>query len=96
MSYTIVDDRTSEEKEKTRGFVVATDRFLSGWGEAAGRSLVAVPFSDADDCARVETRLRLRDEMLRVRIVGPAYRPHLHPGDHLHIYNLRDSFRYAL
>ena len=46
----IVDDRTESEVEETGGFVIATDSFMSGWGECenggrsnGGRSIVARP-----------------------------------------------------
>ena len=91
------DDRTDEEKAATIGFWVATDRFMSGWGHAPGRSIVAVPCVSADDAEKVERRLTLRPEMKRVRWVpGSRYRPQLATGDHLHIYNTQTSFRYAL
>lgn len=96
MEYTIQDDRTPEEKAKTIGFMVATDRFLSGWGNAPGRSIVAVPVVSFSDRETVENRLNLRNEMKRVRFVGPSYRPRLYPGDHLHIYNTKHSFRYPV
>ena len=93
----IRDDRTDEEKAATVGFMVATDRFMSGWGHAPGRSIVAVPCVSADDAATVERRLILRSEMKRVRWAsGNTYRPKLRAGDHLHIYNTQTSFRYAL
>ena len=96
-NYTIKDDRTREDVEKTKGFVVATDKFMSGWGSAPGKSYVAVPFISAEDRERIEIRMRRRPEMKRIRIVyGKKYRPSLHSGDHLHIYNIIDSFRYAL
>ena len=89
------DDRTLDEHVHTIGFWVATDSFMSGWGLAPGRSIVAVPFKDADDAATIEHRLRLRSEMKRIRMVGPDYCPRLYPGDHLHIYDFK-SFRYPL
>ena len=41
----IVDDRTESEVGETAAFVIATDSFMSGWGECenGGRSIVARP-----------------------------------------------------
>lgn len=87
------DDRTDEEKAATVGFVVATDRFMSGWGQAPGRSLVAVPVTSYEDQKDVTETLERRPEMLRVRFCMKTYRPRLYQGDHLHIYDTKDSFR---
>ena len=95
MSYTIKDDRTDAEKAVTIGFVVATDRGLSGWGGATGgRSIVARPIRDPEECDRVLRLFEDRAGFLRVRYAsGSAYKPRLHSGDHLHIYNF-DTFNY--
>ena len=92
----IEDDRTPEEKAATIGFWVATDSFMSGWGGGLRRSLVACPCVSSEDCDKVETRFRRRSEFKRVRFVGRDYRPKLSDGDHLHIYDTKSSFRYAL
>ena len=90
------DDRTFEDIQRTIGLVVATDRFMSGWGKAPRRSLVACPVVDDEDRERVERRFQLRSEFKRVRFVyGALYTPRLHQGDHLHVYGM-NSFRYAL
>ena len=98
----IKDDRTPEEKQATIGFMVATDDFMSGWGDAPRRSIVARPVKDDNDLKRVKLRFNLRPEFKRVKFVkgkatpaGLMYKPRLHPGDHLHIYSL-NSFTYSL
>jgi hypothetical protein len=91
----IEDDRTAEEKTATIGFWVATDRFMSGWGEALGTSYVACPVVDWNDADEVEKRFRSRSEFKRVRYCAKNWRPKLHDGDHLHIYAM-DSFRYPM
>jgi hypothetical protein len=96
-NYIIEDDRTTDEVNNTLGFVVATDKFMSGWGKAAGRSYVAVPFVSEEDKYKVLSRINRRSEMKRVReVYGKTYRPSMRSGDHLHIYNTKNSFRYAL
>lgn len=81
----IDDQRTDEDKAKTEGFVVATDSFMSGWGNAKSRSLFAVPFTTAEQAQIVLHNMECRSEMKRARIVGKDYRPKLSAGDHLSI-----------
>jgi hypothetical protein len=96
-NYEISDDRSTEEVAKTYGFVVANDKFMSGWGKAPGRSILAVPFVDEKDRDTILLRVEKRSEMKRVRIVyGKSYHPAMREGDHLHIYNTTTSFRYSL
>ena len=94
--YTIQDDRAEAEKDVTIGFVVATDKFMSGWGQArSGRSIVARPVRDTEECDRVMRLFEDRDEFKRVRYAsGREYKPRLRSGDHLHIYNF-DTFNYG-
>lgn len=94
--YMIKDDRTDAEKSVTIGFVVATDAFLSDWGSATrGRSIVARPVRDHEECDRVMMLFEDRDDFKRVRYAsGSKYKPRLHNGDHLHIYNF-DTFNYG-
>lgn len=93
---TIEDDRTEEEIKQTIGFWVATDKAMSGWGQAPRKSYVACPVTSADDSDIVEKRFRYRTEFIRVRyITGRRYYPKMREGDHLHIYNTK-SFRYDL
>lgn len=95
MSHAIQDDRTDTDKQVTIGFVVATDKFLSRWGKATGgRSIVARPVRDCEECDRVMRLFEDRDEFKRVRYAsGSEYKPRLHSGDHLHIYGF-DTFNY--
>ena len=85
------DRRTPEDKQRTVGFVVGTDRFMSGWGLAPGRSLFAVPFASWDDGKRIEEWMDSRGDMQRVRLVGKAYRPRMYAGDHLSIRGLMEG-----
>ena len=98
----VTDDRTPEEVSTTTGYVVATDRFLSG-ELCEGRSIVACPVTSDEDCEVVYRAFRKRPEFLRVRKGWTAgsgegnrdIRPRvtLRRGDHLHIYNTQTSFR---
>ena len=95
MPYTIQDDRTEADKDVTIGFVVATDKCLSGWGGATGgHSIVARPIRDTQECDRVVALFEDRDDFLRVRYAsGSEYKPRLQSEDHLHIYGF-DTFNY--
>jgi hypothetical protein len=85
----IVDDRTPEQVEQTAGYWVATDAFMSGWGGAQGRSLVACPVLKGETfgtmSARQEYRMSKRQEFKRLRWCCTI--PRLRAGDHLHIYS---------
>jgi hypothetical protein len=65
----ITDDRAPDEVDKTIGYVIATDRFLSGTS-CEGRSLVACPVTSDEDCEVVYRAFRKKPEFLRVRRKG--------------------------
>lgn len=88
------DHRSEEDKAATIGFVVATDSFMSGWGQAPGRSLFAVPFRTWAEGRIVSENMHARSEMKRVRVVGKDYRPRMRPGDHLSIRAMDDCARF--
>lgn len=95
--YKFEDDRTPLEVKQTLGFVVATDKFMSGWGAAPVSSVIAVPFVSEEDKENVLRRVNRRGEMKRVRVVyGEQYKSNLSKGCHLHIYDTTKSFRYSL
>lgn len=76
------DRRTPEQVKETVLYVVANDRFMSGWGLAPKRSLFAVACT-AETYEDVERRMRTRSEMKRVRVNSRL--PRVHDGDHLSI-----------
>ena len=95
MSYEIDDRRSAEDKEKTQGFVVANDSFMSGWGRASGRSIFAVPFGVEHNADFIIQNMEARSEMKYVRVsMGKNYRPKLRAGDHLSIRSMEDSSRF--
>ena len=74
-------------------YVVATDSFLSGWGQAPGRSLYALAIQEGEDPQPVLRKMEDRPEMKRPRIVlnltaAGLPKVRLHEGDHL---SVRDS-----
>jgi hypothetical protein len=81
----LADDRTEEVKNRPHLIVLGTDRFMSGWGMAEGGPSYAGWACDPGHVNAVESWVRQRGDQLRVRIVGPDYRPPGGPG-HCHIY----------
>lgn len=91
----VIDDcRTDDDKAATEGFVVATDSFMSGWGQAPARSFFAVPFRSPYEATIVLDNMEARSEMKRVRLAGKNYRPQLRSGDHLSIRAIDDCSRF--
>ena len=83
------DDRTKEEKELYPVIILATDRFMSGWGEASGGVSYAGWACAEGVVNKVESWVRSRREMKRVRIVGNDYRPR--GRGHCHIYVVKEG-----
>ena len=83
----IQDDRTHAEKQTHDTLIFAHDTFLSGWGECENNGISYCAWAarpeDVDD---VETWVRGRDDMKRVRLVSANHVPQLGPNDHYHIY----------
>ena len=89
------DDRTPEEKKTHPCIIIATDRFMSGWGKADGGPSYAGWACRVEDACAVEQWVRSRKEMIRVREVGSDYRPPAGEG-HCHIYVVRDGHPLSL
>lgn len=70
------DDRTEEQKSTHVWAWVGTDAFMTGWGHArAGKSYAGWAFPDGYSSG-VESFVRSRSDMKRVRLVYlPDYRP---------------------
>ena len=67
---TINDKRT--DKSTPWAYVVFTDSFMSGWGQAkGGRSLYALAVSNPDEETTVTNNGKRRGEMKRPRTVKP-------------------------
>ena len=64
-------------------YVVATDRFMSGWGSAPRKSYYAVACNDMNQARDVEMRMSHRSDFKRVRINADL--PRTKDGDHLHV-----------
>ena len=86
----ITDNRTDAERDTHRFLVIATDRFLSGWGKARGGLSYAAWACDTEERARaVQDWAESRSDSARVRLVielpGERYRPGKACA-HCHIY----------
>ena len=86
------DHRTKDTRpaSEVRYWAVATDSFMSGWGMAPNRSLVAYPIDKLDgsqEC-RLFAWMRNRGDFKRVR--DNLTLPRLGNGDHLSIYDVPD------
>lgn len=75
------------------GYMVATDKFMSGWGKAPGSSYYAVAVRSMREADDVEARMRRRDDFIRVRY--NLNLPRGRRGDHLHVVRF-ESFTYGL
>ena len=71
------DHRTQTDKAQTWGFVCALDQFMSGWGQAPGKSYFMIPVKDHHQAQRVKTNMKNRSDMNHVRVVGRKYRPQM-------------------
>ncbi len=81
------DDRNDDQRKTHPYLVIATDKFMSGWGGASGGASVCAWACTADQYASVERWVRSRPEMLRVRYADERngkYRPR--NAAHFHIY----------
>ena len=86
---TQIDDRTPEQRKTHTVLVVMTDRFLSGWGGAAGGSSVAAwACSTSQETLDAERWVSSRSDASRVRTVYDSprrYRPRRGCA-HFHVY----------
>jgi len=66
-----INDRRSS-KHKPMGYVVMTDKFMSGWGGASGgRSLYALAFDTTEEMDHLFLNAEKRKEMKYIRVVKP-------------------------
>lgn len=77
-------DDSRINKEQPLYFVTCKDSFMSGWGNAPGRSLMAFACFTEKQVEAVEIALRGRSEMKRVNVNKGL--PNLSKKDHLKIH----------
>ena len=88
----IVDDRTDEQKQTHVYGVVAKDKFMSGWGGAAGGSSIcawAVPSNLSLN--RVHAWVAGRKEMKNVKITNLNTYRAPRTAAHFHIYVVNEN-----
>lgn len=85
------DSRTDDER-RFQVFVVFTDSFMSGWGQAPRRSLYALACPDHRTAEIVLDNGKRRSEMKRGRITGAL--PRTRPGDHLSVVGPSEAARW--
>ena len=85
-----IDDRTTEQKETHTVLITATDKFMSGWGDASGgKSKCAWACTKDQDWRKVLDWVEGRDEMkyVNVNFSGKWYPQ----AAHVHIYVVDDN-----
>ena len=66
----MIDDKRENKTAPALGYIVATDKFMSGWGMArGGRSLFAVAVNTPDEAVTAENVINGRGDMIRPRLV---------------------------
>jgi hypothetical protein len=80
------DDRTEEQKKTHYYVVLATDKFMSGWGAAKNGLSYAGWACEPKNADKVYKWVASRSDMLRIRTVGTPYRPNPKYCAHCHIY----------
>ena len=85
----IIKDHRTRDTQEPGYWAVATDKVLSGWGQAPGKSYVAYPlYSSEDEQAQIRW-MEARSDFIRVRT--NLNLPRLKDGDHLSIYDRHTS-----
>lgn len=74
------DRRTPEQRQTHRVLVIATDKVLSGWGQSTGvygrrMSFAAWACDSHKTALHVAAIVKLRTDMIRVRIITEPYTP---------------------
>lgn len=90
----IVDDRlelTQEDRAKYTYCVAATDKFMSGWGNASGGNSYVVFCCEPKNGWKLDTWMQNRGDFIRVRKVLPSYKPSANYCAHVHYYVVTDA-----
>ena len=90
----MTDDRTSAERATHTILVGGTDRFMSGWGKAAGGNSFAFWACVPDNERAVRQWVESRRDIMRFRVLySPPGRPYRPSGNcvHCHIYTVHEA-----
>lgn len=82
------DDRNKEEHKTHTVLITATDRFMSGWGGAAGGASKCAWACKPEHAQRVFNWVAARQEM---KYVNWTNRPWYPKAAHVHIYVVHDN-----
>jgi len=81
----IVNDHRTKDLDNPATWIVATDKFMSGWGMAPNKSYVAYPAYTYQDRKALLAFCRARPDFIRVR--ENVNLPRVPDGCHLSIYD---------
>ena len=81
-----VDDRTEEQQSTHKCLITATDRFMSGWGGAAGGASKCAWACSLEDAEKVLAWVEARSDMKYVNYRGPSAPQWRPKAAHVHIY----------
>ncbi len=82
------DDRTQDEMKSHNVLITATDRFLSGWGEATGGLSKCAWACKPEDGQAVYRWVKSRTDMKYVNLTYNKWYPR---AAHVHIYVVNDN-----
>jgi len=82
------DDRTLEEMKTHNWLVTATDRFMSGWGDAKGGASKCAWACKREDVDTVYNWVSNRSEMKYVNVTNNKWHPR---AAHVHIYVVHEG-----
>ena len=89
---TIIDDRNDLQKNTHVWAVVATDKFMSGWGGAkGGKSIVAWAVDDLSKTSKLFDWVNNRSEMKYANVVNLNKYRSPRGTSHFHIYVANDG-----
>lgn len=84
-----IDDRKKEEKKIYSWLITATDKFLSGWGEAEGGLSKCAWACKKEDVDKVKRWVKSRSDMKYVNVVHGSWYPR--HAKHVHIYKVETN-----
>lgn len=94
MAHTVEDSRTVDTRPigSISKWLVANDKFVSHWGRAPKRSIVAYPVDELsyESFNELFSFCKGRSDFVYARVQGKL--PRMHDGDHLSIYDVPSRF----
>jgi len=84
-----VDDRTDEQRKTHTTLITATDKCMSGWGEAKNGLSKCAWACEPENCDKVLNWVEGRTDMKHVGVCYGDWKPR--NAEHLHIYAVGDT-----